>query len=227
MTTQPSTGIVGNTQAAQAAATTARQAAKKSQPGAWYIKVIIAVTLGTIALTLVNLDLSLFWELLVGFALCYAGAALGKNKDKSAYKDLLWYWPEVIQTSGVLTIVVVLLGSGVGQLAKRGVEKFDSFTSCAANPSQEKCLSRGSQINTSTQQVSYVQLPACHEGWSNEVQIRPGSGFDWSWTVKAQYRWNGSGWLDHVPFSSPNAEAFRFCAKEAQHVGKDMPITWR
>lgn len=70
-----------------------------------------------------------------------------------------------------------------------------------------------------------VTLPACADGWSAPVTVNR-RGFDWSWTVQAQYQRNGV-WHDHMSGTSPDSERMRFCATLSEHVGQEMPIHWR
>ena len=87
-------------------------------------------------------------------------------------------------------------------------------------------------FSTSVRLPETVILPACssaNDSWTKPVTTTSRAskkGFSWSWPVKAQLSIEGT-WIDHVPNTSPDSDAARFCADKIEHVGKAMPIIWK
>ncbi len=90
-----------------------------------------------------------------------------------------------------------------------------------------KIETRESQKNLVTLD-RFVTIPECSGDnvWSREVTVPTGYRVAWSWTVRAQSAFNSSEFTEHGAYVDRNSDLFRYCAKDNQHVGGKMPLTW-
>lgn len=75
---------------------------------------------------------------------------------------------------------------------------------------------------------SVLIVPCNDEGtnWST-VTVPTDYFVSWSWSVEAEYSFDGSPFETHTPNTFPDADAFKFCSAKGKHIGKVMPLTWR
>lgn len=98
-------------------ATTARQAAKSGWKNSLVPHVVIGVTaffIGVVVLK--NFELNLFWKLLAGYGMIWAGGKISGTKNTVAIP-----WGKAATMIGWLVIALALLNSGVRQVAEKTV----------------------------------------------------------------------------------------------------------
>lgn len=98
-------------------ATTARQAAKTGWKNSLVPHVVIGVTAFIIGVVVLkNFELNLFWKLLAGYGMIWAGGKISGTKNTVAIP-----WGKAATMIGWLVIALALLNSGVRQVAEKAV----------------------------------------------------------------------------------------------------------
>jgi hypothetical protein len=127
-TTQTQSGILGNTHAAAAAATTEREVTKVAWQSSPITQVVIGATLLVIAFILMNtLHWNFFLKLVVGGAIYYVCSKLSGSKIK-----VLGPWPTVGRLIGIGIIVLAIVQSAFFSLAEKTVNDVEQKVAVAA-----------------------------------------------------------------------------------------------
>lgn len=125
-------GIQGNTQNKQQAATTQRATDKLSTAKFGVnIAIILILITGVVALSIAGVG---FFGSLLAVVALFIAANVIKN-----YPIFGKTWPKALKSLSWVALTVLLLASGIGQWTGSVFNGIESTASCAADPTQEKC----------------------------------------------------------------------------------------
>lgn len=139
MSDSQGTGIVGNQSSIKTAATSTREEKKKSWQGT-PAKITIGAALLIVAVSLASSGLTLWEKLLTALIVWFAASKVENAKKNTDYRDVIWIWPTIAKGTISLMLLVAFLNSGLGLLAKDGIEKADATTTCWVDDTQQKCI---------------------------------------------------------------------------------------
>lgn len=126
----------------------------------------------------------------------------------------------------LLIVAFVAQGMTIWNQTPPGIKAKEEFRQSQLSEAAGNCPQKDSRKGRNDPRVHSVYLPSCADGWSEEVDVRPGNGqVVWTWPVQAELYIEGI-WVPHVPNTYPDSEGARFCAKKSKHVAKNMPLHW-
>jgi len=112
---------------------------------------------------LAQLQLNLFWKILIAFTAIYTAGEMN-----TIHHSLVWHWPKIIKLIGYLLLATTLAQSGVKQWTESVVDKTDEWFSCQAKPEQAKCLKEEKVVaqNYIPTQPQVITMP-------KETEVKP------------------------------------------------------
>lgn len=127
--------IQGSNNTAATTATTNRSATMKSTRTKVLHAFMVVLLIGG-GVVLANAEIGLFYTILTAGLLIFVGKQIKTAKVPMLSSSV---WPTILQVIGWITLGVTLLLSGMGEVARTGVEEINQQARCAAGDTTSTC----------------------------------------------------------------------------------------